>query len=157
MYFVVLLLSVITRNEFTIFLLCVSDLMKIAPLVSTSLRKFKIFQAKEQCTWINSLLMGTCFLLLPTIMGTLGNWRRAPKSTRWTSWQENSPYTRPYRLEEPVALSTFQSLVNISLLFLMFTMEHISWTLQSTNGMESCLSTFRKYLLTEQPTSPISR
>ena len=104
-----------------------------------------------------SPLMEACFLLLPTIMGTLKNTRQVPQSTRWITRLEDCLCTRPCKQEERMAWSTFPLLTNISLLWLIITMELTGWILQSINGMESCLSTFRNCQQTEQATSPISR
>ena len=103
--------------------------------------------------WNISPLTEVCFLLLRTIMGTLKNTRQVPRSTRWITRLEDCLCTRPCRQEERMAWSTFLSLTNISLLWLIITMEHIGWILQSINGMESCLSTFRNCQQTEQATS----
>ena len=65
--------------------------------------------------------------------------------------------TRPCRQEELLTWSIFLSQINIFLLSLIITMEHTGWTLQSINGMESCLSTFRNCQQTEQVTSRTSR
>ena len=107
--------------------------------------------------WNISPLMETCFLLLAIILETLGNGRQVPRSTRWTTQLEDFLSTRPCRQEERMAWSTFLSQTNISLLSLIIGMEHTGWTLQFTNGMESCLSTFRNYQQTEQSTSPFLR
>ena len=86
-----------------------------------------------------SPLMEACFLLLPTIMGTLKNTRQVPQSTRWITRLEDCLCIRPRRQEERMAWSTFLLLTNISLLWLIITMEHTGWTLQYINGMERCL------------------
>ena len=130
---------------------------KIALLDSTSLKKFKTYQPEELLVWNISPLMETCFLLLATLLGTLKDTRQVPWSTRWTTQLEDFLSTRPCRQEERMAWSTFLSLTSISLLSLIITIEHTGWTLQSTNGMENCLSTFRNYQQTEQSTSPFLR
>ena len=73
-----------------------------------------------------SPLMEACFLLLPTIMGTLKNTRQVPQSTRWITRLEDCLCTRPCKQEERMAWSTFLLLTNISLLWLIITMDRNS-------------------------------
>ena len=104
-----------------------------------------------------SPLMEVCFLLFRTFLGALKTTRQVPWSTRRITQLEDCLCTRPCRQEELLTWSTFLSLTNIFLLWLIITMELTGWTLQSINGMESCLSTFRNCQQTQQATSPISR
>ena len=116
-----------------------------ASLVYISLRRFKICQQEELEMLNISPLMAVCFLLLPTIMAIFLNTRQAPWSTRWMNKLENLICIRPCKLEVLLDLNTFQSLINIFLPWQIITMERTYLTLQFINGMDSGLSSFRKY------------
>ena len=66
-----------------------------------------------------------------SIMEIFTNTRQAPWFTRWMNRLKNSHFTRPCKLEVHMALSTFLSLINISLLWLNFGMVRTNLTLYS--------------------------
>ena len=104
-------------------------LSKNVQLVSTSSRKFKTCQLEE--LWLFSILplMEVYSSPLETIMEIFTNTRQAPWFTRWMNRLKSSHCTRPCKLEVHMVLSTFLSLINISLLWLIIGMVRTNLTL----------------------------
>ena len=104
-------------------------LSKNVPLVSTSSRKFKTCQPGELQLFNISPLMEVCSSPLATIKEIFRNTKQAPWFTRWMNRLKSSHCTRPCKLEVHMALSTFLSLINISLLWLIIMMVRTNLTL----------------------------
>ena len=132
-------------------------LSKNVPLVSTSSRKFKTCQPEELQLFNILPLMEVCSSLLGTSMEIFTDTRQAPWFTRWMNRLKNSYCTRPCKLEVPMVFSTFLSLINISLLWLVIGIIRTNLTLSSSGGMDSSLWYFRNYQQKELHTSSSSR
>ena len=127
--------------------MCFPYFLQPVPLGSTSLRRSKIYQLEKLEMSNISPLMEACFSLLPTIFI---NTRQATWSTRWMNRLENLICTRPCKLQVLMACNTFQSLINIFLMWQIITTERTYLTLQFVNVMGSGLLSFRKYPLRVQ-------
>ena len=97
--------------------------------------------------------MEVCSSLLATIMEIFRNTRQVPWFTRWMNRLKSSHCTRPCKLEVHLALSTFLSLINISLPWLIIGMVRTNLTLSSSNGTDGGLWCFKNYQQKELHTS----